>query len=420
MNTENGRNTNAMPETDAGSSTCAYADTARKLFERALQDHRVGRLMEAQAQYRDVLQIQPGHADAIHMLGVIAYQAGKYEEAITLITDAGARMVPNAGVCINLGNVFQASGRLNEAVSAFQRAIRLDPGSAVAYNNLGNALRQQGRLGAAVNALEKALAVDNRYTDAYVNLAIALQSQGDVSGAMRLYERAAALDPGNESAAHMLAALRGELTDAAPAEHVTRLFDEYASRFDHHLVQTLGYSMPWLMRDEIVRLLGPDAHFNRVIDLGCGTGLAGAAFRPLSGILAGVDLSPRMLERAGERNIYDELQLGDVVVVLKESRSRYDLFLCADVVPYMGNIEPLFSAVGSHSEDGALFVFSTELFSGVGFLLVPSGRYAHSQAYLRGIACSNGFSVVTMRTENLRRQGERWTPGDLVVLQYRV
>lgn len=80
-----------------------------------------------------------------------------------------------------------------------------------------------------------------------------------------MYERAVALDPGHESAVHMLAALRGDVTDAAPADHVTRLFDEYASRFYRHLVETLGYSMPWLMRDEIDRLLGEDGHFSRVM-----------------------------------------------------------------------------------------------------------------------------------------------------------
>jgi predicted TPR repeat methyltransferase len=354
------------------------------------------------------------------MLGVLAYQTGKYDEAISLIERAGARMPPNAGVCINLGNALQASGRLNEAVSAFQQAIGIDPGYAIAYNNLGNALRQQGKLEAAVAAFKKALEIDDRYADAHVNLAMTIQAQGDVPGAVRLYERAVALDPGHESAAHMLAALRGEVTDAAPREHVTHLFDEYASRFDHHLVETLGYSMPWLMRGEIDRLLGQNAHFSRVIDLGCGTGLAGVTFRPLSGMLAGVDLSPRMIDRARERNLYDELQVGDVITVLKESRCRYDLFVCADVFPYIGNIEPLFSAVGSHAEAGALFVFSTELYRGDGFLLKASGRYAHSQTYLRGVATSNGFSVMTMRTENLRKQKDRWTPGDLVVLQYRV
>lgn len=395
------------------------AEGAQYHLDSALQHHRSGRLAEAQSGYRQVLELQPGNADALHMLGVLAYQMGKYADAISLIERAAGHLEPNAGVCINLGNALQASGRLDEAVAAFQQAIRIEPGYAMAHNNLGNALRHQGKLADAVTALRKALTLDGRCADAHVNLAMTLQAQGDVSGAMRSYERAVELDPGHESAAHMLAALRGEVTEAAPHDHVARLFDEYAARFDHHLVETLGYSMPGLLRAEIDRLLGQDAHFSRVIDLGCGTGLAGIAFRALSGNLCGVDLSPRMIDQAQVRNVYDDLRVGDVITVLQEDPCRYDLFICADVFPYIGNVEALFSAVSAHSEAGALFAFSTEFSAGRDFVLQPSGRYAHAQGYLRAVADRNGFSVMTMRTENLRKQNEQWIPGDLVVLQYR-
>jgi predicted TPR repeat methyltransferase len=78
----------------------------------------------------------------------------------------------------------------------------------------------------------------------------------------------------------------------------------------------------------------------------------------------------------------------------------------------------LFSAVGCHAGSAALFAFSTELYPGEGYVLQPSGRYAHSREYLQTVAAEYGFSVLTMRTENLRKQKEQWIPGDLVVLQY--
>ncbi len=216
----------------------------------------------------------------------------------------------------------------------------------------------------------------------------------------------------------MLAALRGEATDGAPPEHVERLFDEYAARFDHHLVDTLGYSMPGELRREIDRQLGPDAYFPDAIDLGCGTGLVGVAFRDLCGRFVGIDLSPRMIDRARERGVYDDLRMGDVVTVLEADQGRYDLLICADVFPYIGNVQPLFAAVRGHAREGALFAFSTELESEEDFVLRPSGRYAHSQQYLQKVSAEYSFSVMTMRTENLRKQKEEWIPGDLVVLQY--
>ena len=78
----------------------------------------------------------------------------------------------------------------------------------------------------------------------------------------------------------------------------------------------------------------------------------------------------------------------------------------------------MFAAVCSHARDGALFTFSTELETETDYVLRPSGRYAHSQQYLRSVSDRHGFSVITMRTENLRKQKEVWIPGDLVVLQY--
>jgi len=403
---------------DHASVTGAHAGSAGELYDRGLQHHRAGRLEEARAEYRNAIQLQAEHADALHMLGVIAYQTGQHDEALSLMTQASKLMPPNANLFTNLGNVLQARRQLSEAVAAFRDAIKLAPEDTIAHNNLGNALRLQGEMDAAVASFNKALLIDSGYTDAHVNLAITYQAMGDDVRAARSYAQAIELDPGNQPAAHMLAALRGEATDSAPPEHVERLFDEYADRFDQHLVDTLGYSMPGELRREIDRQLGSDASFPDAIDLGCGTGLAGVAFRDLCGRFVGVDLSPRMIDRARERGVYDELRTGDVVTVLEADPGHYDLLICADVFPYIGNVQPLFAAVRSHVREGALFAFSTELETEADFVLRPSGRYAHSQQYLQAVSAEHGFSVMTMRTEELRKQKGEWIPGDLVVLQY--
>ena len=109
--------------------------------------------------------------------------------------------------------------------------------------------------------------------------------------------------------------------------------------------------------------------------------------------------------------------VGEVVRVLEVDQRRYDLLICADVFPYIGNVQPLFTVVRRHARDGALFAFSTELEAEEDFVLRPSGRYAHSQQYLRTVSSACGFSVMAMRTENLRKQKGEWIPGDLVVLQ---
>jgi predicted TPR repeat methyltransferase len=392
-------------------------DTEDDFLDRAIQHHKAGQLETAEAAYRKILQTRPGHATALHMLGLIEYQAGRYKNAIALMSRAEARTPHDAGLHTNLGSALQASGRLDEAVARFMKAIKISPGFALAYNNLGNALRLQGNHEKAVSAFRQALDIDRNYTDAHVNLAIVYQSMGETAKATQCYQQAVALDPNHGPAAHMLAALRGEHTRAAPPEHVTQLFDGYAVRFDHHLVDTLGYSMPGLLRDEIDRLQGKDARFQNVIDLGCGTGLAGIAFRPLARHLTGVDLSPGMIEKSRERDVYDTLYTGDIITTLVERQEHYDLFVCADVFPYIGDVQPLFSALCSCAKEGALFAFSTESHTGDDYVLRPTGRYAHSSDYLRSAAADYGFSVMTMRTENLRKQKDQWIPGDLVILR---
>lgn len=400
----------ALPENTSG---------LQKYLDCAIEYHKAGQLNEAQAGYRKVLLIKPDHADALHMMGVLAYQAGRYDEAVSLINRAKNKMLPNAGIYTNFGNVLQAMGRLDEAIAAFQNAIGLAPDNAVAYNNLGNALQKKGELDAAVTAYNNALKIDSSYAEACVNLAMTYQAQGDDVSAARSYERAVALDPGQKSAAHMLAALRGEVTEGAPPEHIEHLFDDYAQRFESHLVDTLGYTMPGMLRAEIDKLLGPSAHFHNAIDIGCGTGLAGIEFRSACDRLNGVDLSSRMIGQAKARNVYDDLHAGDVIMLLESDHNQYDLFICADVFPYIGNIKRIFSAVSRCAKRGALFAFSTEHYQGEGFILQPSGRYAHSQEYLRETAAGNNLSVMTMRTEKLRKQRGRWIPGDLVVLKFK-
>lgn len=409
MNRETSR-----PEGDA-----APADETGEILARAIEFHREGRLQEAEAGYREVLRRRPQEPTSLHMLGVLAYQAGRYDRSIALIEQARRHAPGDAGLHTNLGSALQAAGRLDEAVASYQRALGINPDFALACNNLGNALRLQGRMDESVAAFRRALEIDPGYTDAWVNLAVTEQAREQPEEAARCYQRALELDPAHGPARHMLAALRGEQTRAAPAEHVAHLFDEYASRFDRHLVDTLGYSMPALLRAEIDRLTDAAAAFDNAIDLGCGTGLAGVAFRPLVRRLSGVDLSARMIDKARERGVYDHLRTGDIVSALQETDESYDLFLCADVFPYIGDVEPLFSALGARSRDNALFAFSTEHQKEGDYRLRPTGRYAHAPDYLRKMAGEHGFEVRSLRTENLRKHRERWIEGDLVVLQYR-
>jgi len=386
------------------------------IFRNAVDRHSAGDLDTAETGYRKILQSDPAHVDALHMLGMAAYQRGKYNTAIKLINRAVQYRSSCAVIYTNLGAVYNANKQPDAAISVLKKAMTIDPSMALAYNNLGNAYHTKGLDGDSVSSYKMAISINPSFADAHANLGSVFYKKEQFDEAEKCFRKVLEINPEHSSAKHVLASLSGYTTSSAPLDHVSRLFDEYSARFDEHLVHELGYSMPKLIRSEIDRITRTGAMFNNVIDLGCGTGLAGVELRPVSKRLTGIDISLRMVEKARARNIYDLLHDGDLLAWLDGSSEKYDLFICADVFPYIGDITPLFSSIKKCAMDNAYFVFSTESTSDDDYILRKTGRYAHSSKYIERTAKDIGFSVLTLETKNLRKQKGKWIKGDLVAL----
>jgi len=166
----------------------------------AIKHHQAGQLTQAEAIYRQILQVQPEQPDALHLLGVIAHQVGQHEAAVEMIGKAIKLAPQSPEYPINLGEALRALGRLDEAAAAYRKAIRLNPKFAAAYNNLGIALRQQGKDAEAITAYRRAIAANPAYPQAHNNLAVTLKDQGDLAGAIEHYRRAVSLDPNSVEA----------------------------------------------------------------------------------------------------------------------------------------------------------------------------------------------------------------------------
>ena len=152
-------------------------DTAN-LLAAGLENHRAGRLAEAETFYRRVLAAQPDHADALHLLGVIAHQTGRHDLAVELISQAIKQNPQNATYFCNLGVALKQQGKLDAAVSAYHQAIGIKPDYAEAYSNLGAALHGQGKLDEAVATDRQAIQIKPDFAEAYSNLGAALRDQG--------------------------------------------------------------------------------------------------------------------------------------------------------------------------------------------------------------------------------------------------
>ena len=133
-----------------------------------------------------------------------------------------------------------------------------------------------------------------------------------------------------------------------------------------------------------------------MLDLGCGTGLSGLAFRDLSRSITGVDLSPRMLERARATGVYTSLVEGDIERLPQGLEGPFGLIVAADVLVYLGALDAVFRAVRQRLAPDGLWLFTTELGEGAEHELGPKRRYRHSEAYLRRLAGESGFDVCSL------------------------
>ncbi|WP_052128851.1 tetratricopeptide repeat protein [Neosynechococcus sphagnicola] len=164
-------------------------------LEIGLRYHQSGQLQQAEQMYRQVLQVQPQHPDALHLLGVLAHQLGSTETAIACIT-AAIQVSPNQAAYHNsLGEVYRRLEQWQTAVRCYRQAIQLQPDYAEAHYNLGNALQAQGETVAAIASYQRALAIKPNLAPAHHNLGLLVKQQGQLTAAIAHYRQAIAVAP---------------------------------------------------------------------------------------------------------------------------------------------------------------------------------------------------------------------------------
>ena len=173
----------------------SVATRAQTLFDEALALHQAGRLAQAREIYRRVLEMHPGHADAHHLAGVVAYQTGNLQEAVELIGRAIALNPAMVAAYSNRGLALRDLKRPEEALECFDRALRLRPDLAVAHCNRGLALQDLDRLTDAVESYDAALKLQPDYAEAYANRGNALNLLRRIDEALESYDRALQLRP---------------------------------------------------------------------------------------------------------------------------------------------------------------------------------------------------------------------------------
>ena len=345
-------------------------------------------LTDAEAAYRRAIAIAPASGLYHANLALVFIRQRKLGEAEGYLRRALVLGYESADVHQGLGVTCRLQRQFEEACQHFERALTLTPRSGDLWADLGYTQQLAGHLTEAMTAYRRALSIDPMHSRASRNLAIALHESGDEAEAVLALQRYSNAHPGDASATFLLAALSGDKVQSPPHEYVVELFDSYAESFDRHL-QELEYRVPEALGEMLARRLNHDGL--RVVDVGCGTGLCGDVLRPRASHLAGIDMSPRMVDKARERGIYDELVVGDAVAWLPRLEAQADLIVAADVFIYVGALEPIFRACARALRPNGCFAFSIESCVGSGFVLRASGRYAHSGDYVKQVAHTSGL-----------------------------
>jgi predicted TPR repeat methyltransferase len=279
---------------------------------------------------------------------------------------------------------------------------------------MARAYAADGDLAAAADLYAQAVELEPGFASAWFALGETREALGDRDAARAAFERAASADPEDRHGAALRLARLGAGDPAMRALHgyVRTLFDQYAPRFDRAL-EDLSYRAPVLLRQAVTK---HGARFGTMLDLGCGTGLAGAAFRPHLDWLVGVDLSPKMIEEARKKAIYDRLAVGDIAQFLSEQdAASAHLVIAADVFAYIADIADICAAVARVLAPGGHFGFTVETHDGKGAIVGPKMRYAHSEDFVRGVLAETGLTLLELTRASSRTENRVAVPG-LVVL----
>ncbi len=274
----------------------------------------------------------------------------------------------------------------------------------------------------AADILVQTLELAPGFATAWFALGAIRDRLGERDAAIAAFEKVRAADPEDYHGARLQLARIGA-GDAAPAmtpTYVRRLFDQYAARYDVSLTQHLAYRGPGLLRDAVAavtRPAGRPMRFGSVLDLGCGTGLAGVAFRPFADWLVGIDLSPAMIELAAAKGLYDRFINSDVSAALADeaaNAANYHLVIAADVFVYVNALAPIFAEVARVLAPDGIFAFTVETHAGDGVKLLPTLRYAHGEPYIHATLRDAGLAVSALTPASVR--SEKGVPVDSLIV----
>ena len=322
---------------------------------------------EAEKRYRRVLALDPGHFEAHQNYGEMLYRAG----------------------------------RTAEALEEYRQAVILNPRSAEVSNNLAMILKDLQEYKEAAGLLLNAYRLDPTLEEISVNLSetLTLLAADHPEEAKNQLGQWLEVAPDNVFARKLQATFDGKSFDD-DALYSEKLFDHFADRYEN-VMQNLHYSVVEAIR----KYVGQGK--KTIVDLGCGTGLLGSALKTPQTKLIGVDVSQKMLDKAAEKNVYDELCKDDICHYLQK-KPVFDVAVMGDVCGYLRNFESVVKLLKNKT-----LIFTIEVSDEGEKHASLSGRYRYHPEYIKELLLQNGFKNLSEEKIVLRQENGQDVPGML-------
>lgn len=407
-----------------------------------------------------LLEKRPDNVSALLNMGNISYCRGEFEEALSYYEKVYDNNKLSYIAVINMANTCFDLGRYVKALDFAAKALELYPSSVDAYIIRGNSYLELSKIEKAEESLLKALdfcdnnpwiynSLSRLYQKAenwdkaldmgWKSVVFAGEAQEDqhINFGYLLYECVDEKEsdlaqayaqkwvdeyPDNPVVKYMARAiLKDKKVKKADTVYIQKIFDAFAVDFDETLAG-LEYQVPEMIAKSVQKNFKKE-FFKSVsyLDIGCGTGLCGAAIKPLLGWsrLTGVDLSEKMLEKAKEKNVYDRLVVDEIINFLVQNTQMYHLVTAGDVLTYFGDLRKVFDGVSRVLAPEGLFVFTVteNHVCDDDYYLMPSGRFIHTLDYVFKIMTKYGFENLSAVRTPLRNEGDRVVYGYVIAAQ---
>ena len=391
------------------------------LFNIAVINSNLMLYSKAEKYYEQLLEKYPEHEHGLYNYANLLQNFNEYKKAIIIYEKLLAINDKFTKVWNNLGRSHQNVGDFEKAFQCYEKQIETEPNNAESYNNLGTIFLFLNNNKNAKSNFKKALDINPKHIAAYKNLSQIAMHENDFKLAKHYLNKALSLDANDITAKYLLQAISGENITKPPDNYISELFDQYANSFDEHLLNKLYYMVP----DKIISLIQNNidiVNIKSVLDLGCGTGLM---LEKLSNYFSfnrtvGVDISQNMLNFAESKNLYDELLQAEICKYLEINEDKFDLIIAADVLPYMGDLNNIFSGIKKSLNNNGFFVFSVEnnTLLDDDYVLTKKGRFTHNINYIKNLATTHNLYVKDTKYHSLRKDGNYTVPGISVCIQY--